>query len=144
MSITLTDEARQIAALIEAETGATVRDCVVLDQDETAERVVAVIAAGEIARAIGRNGEQVERLEDRLGRPLRLVEDAPTAEGFVASALAPAAVYNVTISEADDRVAYAEVPEADKGVAIGPDGRTIAAARRLARRHHDIDDIQFA
>lgn len=142
MEITLTDEARQIAALIEQETGATVRDCLLVDDGDD-ERILVVIGVGEIARAIGRNGEQVDRLQQRLGRPLRLVEDAPTPEGFVASALAPAAVYNVTISEGDERVAYAEVAEADKGVAIGTDGRTIEAARRLAKRHHDIDDIQL-
>lgn len=141
MRITLTDKARRIAALIEDDTGATVRDCVVTDPDD---RVVALIAAGEIAQAIGRGGNQVQQLQRRLGQPIRLVEDAPTAEGFIASALAPAAVYNVTISEGDERVAYAEVPEEDKGVAIGDDGRTIDAARLLARRHCDIDDIKLA
>lgn len=141
MRITLTDRARRIAALIEDETGAMVRDCVVTEPDD---RVIALIAAGEIAQAIGRGGDRVQQLQRRLGQPIRLIEDAPTAEGLVASALAPAAVYNVTISEGDDRIAYAEVPEEDKGVAIGDNGRTIDAARLLAKRHCDIDDIKLA
>jgi len=50
----------------------------------------------------------------------------------------------VTLSEqGGDRVAYVEIPEGDRGVAIGADGRNIETARRLARRHHDIDDIQL-
>jgi N utilization substance protein A len=61
----------------------------------------------------------------------------------VANTLAPAAVYNVTISENDDRLAYVEVAEEDRGAAIGADGRNIDAARRLAARHHDIDDIEL-
>jgi N utilization substance protein A len=49
----------------------------------------------------------------------------------------------VTVSEQNDRVAYVEVPAEDRGVAIGRDGRNIETARRLARRHYDIDDIQL-
>jgi len=80
---------------------------------------------------------------DRLGRRVKLVEDADTPEAFVANALAPAAVRHVTVSEQGDRVAYAEVPPDDRGAAIGRDGRNIETARTLARRHHDVDDIQL-
>lgn len=141
MAITLSDEARAYIALFEDETGATAHDCVI---DEDADRVVFVVAAGEMATAIGPDGRTVERVEEQLGTPVELVEDAPTAAGFVANALAPAAVYNVTISENEDTVAYAEVAEADTGVAIGRDGRNIEMARRLAQRHFEVDDIQLA
>jgi N utilization substance protein A len=73
-----------------------------------------------------------------------LVEDADRAEDLVANALAPAAVYNVTISENEDTVAYAEVAQEDRGVAIGTDGRNIEAARALARRHFGVDDVELA
>jgi N utilization substance protein A len=138
MKVTLSDAARQFIALFEDVTGATGRDCLVFD-----DRVVILVSAGEMAQAIGPGGRTVQRLEERIGRDVQLVEDAGTPEDFVASALAPAAVRHVTISEQDDRVAYVEVPEADRGVAIGADGSNIQTARKLARRHHDIDDIQL-
>ena len=75
--------------------------------------------------------------------PIKLVEDAETAEVFVANALAPAAVYNVTISENDDRVAYVEVDDADRGAAIGDGGKNIDAARLLASRHFGVDDVEL-
>jgi len=140
MTITLSDEARQLAALFETETEATVKDCVV---DGTFDRVIVLIKAGEMGKAIGSGGERVRQVEEQIGKQIKLVEDAPTPEGFVASALAPAAVYNVTISENDDRLAYAEVAEEDRGAAIGADGRNIDAARQLAERHYDIDDIEL-
>lgn len=140
MAITLSDEARQLAGLFETETEATVKDCLV---DEEFDRVIFLIKTGEMGRAIGAGGEHVSRVEERIGKPIKLVEDAPTAEDFVANTLAPAAVYNVTISENDDRLAYVEVAEEDRGAAIGADGRNIDAARRLAARHHDIDDIEL-
>jgi N utilization substance protein A len=140
MKVTLSDEARQLAALFEKETEATVRDCIV---DEDHGRVIFLVKTGEMGKAIGKGGEHVERVEDRIGKSVKLVEDAMTAENFVANALAPAAVYNVTISKNDDRLAYVEVPQEDRGAAIGTDGKNIDAARKLAERHHDIDDVQL-
>ena len=140
MTIRLSDEARQLAALFESETEATVRDCVV---DEEYGRVLLLIKPGEMAKAIGPAGEHVSRVEERIGKPIKLVEDAETAEAFVANALAPAAVYNVTISEDDETIAYAEVAEEDTGAAIGKGGENIEAARTLVTRHHDVDDIQL-
>jgi N utilization substance protein A len=140
MTVRLSDEARRLLALFEAETEATVRDCLV---DDDHDRVIFLVKAGEMGQAIGVDGEHVRRVEERIGREIKLVEDAPTAEGFVANALAPAAVYNVTVSENEDTVAYVEVAEEDRGAAIGSGGRNIEAARELAARHHDIDGIEL-
>lgn len=139
MTISLSDEAMRHIALFEEVTGATARDCVVED-----DRVLFVVAPGDMARAIGPDGRTVRRVEDRLGTDVELVEDADTPEAFIRNALAPAVVSNVTLSENSETVAYVEVPEADRGVAIGADGRTIAAARLLAERHFGVDDVELA
>jgi N utilization substance protein A len=141
MPIRLSDEALRIAGLFEEETDATVKDCIL---DDEHDRVVILVKAGEMGQAIGSDGETVRRLEDQIGSGIKLVEDARTPEDFVANALAPAAVFNVTISEDEERHAYAEVADDDRGVAIGSGGKNIAAARRLAKRHHDIDEIELA
>jgi len=142
MTISLTDEARRAIALAEDVADVTVRDCVF---DDDHDRVVFVVAAGEIGKAIGRDGRTVDRIEERIGRDVTLVEDAPTPEDFVANTLAPAAVHAVTIEDgADGPVAHAEVDERDIGTAIGTDGRRIELARELAARHFDLDDIELA
>jgi N utilization substance protein A len=140
MRVELSDEARRLVALFEDEAAVTVRDCVV---DEDHDQVVYLVKRGEMADAIGPGGQTVERVEERLGREVKLVEAAETAEDFVANALAPAAVYNVTVSENDDTVAYVEVAQEDRGAAIGREGRNIDAARQLAKRHFDIDGIEL-
>ena len=138
--IRLSDEARQLVALFEEETDAVVRDCLV---DDEYDRVIFLVKAGQMGQAIGRDGEHVNRVEEKIGSEVKLVEDAERPEDFVANALAPAAVTNVTVSEIDDRLAYVEVPRPDRGAAIGTDGRNIEAARTLAKRHHDIDGIEL-
>ena len=141
MRVTLSDEARQYIALFEDVTDVAARDCIV---DEAFDRVVFLVPAGEMGKAIGPGGRRVRRVEERIGRSVELVEDADTPEAFVANALAPAAVYNVTVSENETTVAYAEVDREDTGVAIGADGRNIRLARELARRHFDIDGVELA
>ena len=140
MTVRLSDEARRLAALFEEETDAAVHDCVL---DDEHDRVIVVVAAGQMGQAIGSGGSHVKRVERRVGREIKLVENAATPEDFVANALAPAAVYNVTISENNDRLAYVEVAPEDRGAAIGTDGRNIEAARTLARRHFDIDGVEL-
>jgi len=140
MGITLSDEERRLLALFEDETDATVRDCVI---HEEYDQVLFLIAAGDMPAAIGPEGRTVAAVEERIGRAVKLVENADTPANFVANALAPAAVYNVTISENNDRVAYVEVADADRGAAIGSEGRNIEAARLLAKRHVDVDAIEL-
>jgi len=140
MTVRLSDDARRLLTLFEETTEATVRDCVI---DEEYDRVIYLVKTGEMGKAIGSGGENVRAVEEELDREVKLVENADTATDFVANALAPAAVYNVTISENDDRLAYVEVAEEDRGAAIGKDGKNIDAARTLAARHHDVDDVEL-
>jgi len=138
MRVTLSDEARRYIGLFDEETDVSPKDCLV-----ESDRIVFLIPAGEMADAIGPDGHTVKQIERKLDREIELIADADTPEAFVESTLAPAAVRGVTISEQGDRVAYVEVVEDDRGIAIGSDGRRIETARELAERHHDIDDIQL-
>ncbi|WP_129114505.1 NusA-like transcription termination signal-binding factor [Halegenticoccus tardaugens] len=138
MKVTLSDAARRYIGLFDEIAAVSAKDCLVEE-----DRLVVLVPAGKMGRAIGPDGRTVRRFEEKVDRPVELVEDADTPEAFVANALAPAAVRHVTVSEQNDRVAYVEVAEADRGVAIGKGGSNIETARALARRHHDIDDVQL-
>ncbi|QLG50115.1 NusA-like transcription termination signal-binding factor [Natrinema halophilum] len=140
MGVTLDDTARRFLAAFEDVTGVDGRDCLVT---EGGDRLLIVVERGGMSEAIGPDGRTVKRFEARIDAQVRLIEGSDDPEEFVANALAPAAVYNVTISENTDTVAYVEVAEDDHGVAIGTNGRTIDAARTLAKRHFDIDDVQL-
>ncbi len=143
MGITLTDRARQYLGLFEEKTGVAPRDCVV---DEEYGRLLFVVAPEDMRDAIGPDGRSIKRVEAALDKDVKVVEDADNPADFVASALAPAAVYSVAVEERDDdtRKAVADVDDADTGAAIGKEGRNIEAARQLASRHFDIDDIELA
>ena len=141
MRVEISDEARRYIGAFDDLVGVAPLDCLV---EADGDRLVFLLPAGEMGEAIGPGGRTVDRVESELGADVELVENAATPDAFVANALAPAAVRGVTVSEQGDTVAYVEVAEADRGVAIGADGRNIEAARTLARRHFDVDDVQLA
>ncbi|ELZ06862.1 NusA-like transcription termination signal-binding factor [Natrialba aegyptia] len=144
MAVTLDDDARQYLETFEEVTGADGIDCIIdTGADGARVQLTIVVASGQLGEAIGPDGRTVTQFQERIGLPVRLVEDADDPEVFVANAFAPAAVYNVTISENNDTVAYVEVADSDRGVAIGSNGRTIETVRRLADRHCEIDDVQL-
>jgi len=140
MTVTLSDEARRCIAAFADVTGVTPVDCLIED-----DRAIFVVPAAEMGAAIGPDGRTVEEVEAQLGTRVDLVEDAADPAAFVANCLAPAAVRNVTLStQGGSTVAYVEVAQADRGVAIGAGGESIETARRLAARHFDIEDVQLS
>ncbi|ELY89873.1 NusA-like transcription termination signal-binding factor [Natrialba taiwanensis] len=144
MAVTLDDDARQYLETFEEVTGADGIDCIIdTGADGARVQLTIVVASGQLGEAIGPDGRTVTQFQERIGLPVRLVENADDPEAFVTNAFAPATVYNVTISENNDTVAYVEVADSDRGVAIGSNGRTIETVRRLAARHCGIDDVQL-
>lgn len=130
-------------ARFEQITGAAAVDII---RDDEGERIIIVVRAKQLGKAIGRGGVNVKAASDVFGRAVDVVEMAETAEEFVKSALAPARVETVKIIEHRDgnKVASVTVKTEDRGIAIGRDGRNVARARILVKRHFDLDNVVIA
>ncbi len=139
-SVKLTSEELRYIALFESITGAVVKDCII-DEDEG--RIVFVIKSGDIGMAIGRKGINIKRVRDYIKKPIDVVEYADNAEDFIQNTLAPARTKSIHITEKRNgrKVAVVNVDPKDKGIAIGKNGKNVARARLLARRHFQIDDV---
>jgi N utilization substance protein A len=130
-------------AKFEQITGAAAVDVI---RDDEGERIIIVVRAKQLGKAIGRGGVNVKAASDVFGRAVDVVEMAETAEEFVKSALAPARVEGVKIIEHRDgnKVASVTVKQEDRGIAIGRDGRNVARARILVKRHFGLDNVVIA
>ncbi|TFG32469.1 NusA-like transcription termination signal-binding factor [Candidatus Thorarchaeota archaeon] len=130
-------------ARFEQITGAAAVDVI---RDDEGERIIIVVRAKQLGKAIGRGGVNVKAASEVFGRAVDVVEMAETAEEFVKSALAPARVEAVKIIEHRDgnKVASVTVKNEDRGIAIGRDGRNVARARILIKRHFDLDNVVIA
>ena len=132
-----------LIAKFEQITGAAAIDII---RDDEGERIIVVVRPKQLGKAIGRGGVNVKAASEAFGRAVDVVEIAETAEAFVTSALAPARVESVKIVEHRDgtKVASVTVNNEDRGIAIGRDGRNVARARILVRRHFDLNNVVIA
>ena len=135
--IRLTAESIQYIALFENMTRAKILDCIPEE-----ERLVYVVKQGDMGLAIGKNGENINRVKKTLDKPIELVEYSEDPIIFIKNAFGPVSVSSVNLTTKNGkRLAYVEVPNKEKGLAIGRNGKNIEKVKMLARRHHTIEDV---
>ena len=135
--IKLSTERIRYIALFESATGAGIKDCIVED-----DRIIYVVKTGEMGAAIGKNGDHINRVKKSVGKHVELVEYSDDPEKFINNVIGSASVKSANlVSKQDKRLAYVEVSDNDKGLAIGREGKNIEKVKVLMQRHHDIDDV---
>jgi transcription termination/antitermination protein NusA len=135
--IRLSTEGIRYIALFESVTGATVKDCIVEE-----DRIIYVVKAGDMGAAIGRNGDHINRIKKTVDKHVELVEYSDDPVIFIKNAFGPVTVKSVNITTKNDkRLAYVDVSNKEKGLAIGREGKNIEKVKMVAQRHHDIDDV---
>ena len=142
MSIKLGADEMRYIALFEGLTGARVHDCVIYENEG---RLIFVVKAGDIGLAIGKGGNKIRRAKRVIGKGIEVVEYSTDPAEFVKNILTPARVRGVNIIERQGKkIALIDVEEQDRGIAVGRGGRKIQCAKKLALRHHGIQDILLA
>jgi N utilization substance protein A len=135
------DEMRYIA-LFESVSGASVKDCII---DEEQERAIFIVNQGQVGVAIGKGGRNIHTLERMTGKKHEIIEYSEDPVQFIKNALKPAAVREVRVSERTDgkKMAVVSVNPKDKGVAIGKNGKNAERLRFLAKRYFDIQNVSI-
>jgi N utilization substance protein A len=140
--IKFTSNEMRYIALFESITSATVKDCII---DEEQGRVLYVVSQGQVGMAIGRGGRNIHTLERMTGKKQEIIEYSEDAAQFIKNALKPAAIEEVRITEKADgkSIAVVTVNPKDKGVAIGKNGRNAERLRFLAKRYFNIQNVSI-
>jgi N utilization substance protein A len=137
--VKLTTEGIRYIALFESLTRAVARDCYIDDEND---RVIFVVKKGDMGLAIGKNGNNINRVKRSIGKHIEIVEFSDDVEEFIANALQPVSVKNVqVVTKESKKLAYVEVTSKDRGIAIGKNGRNIHKAKVLAQRHFRLEDV---
>lgn len=138
--ITFTGDSLRHIALFNAITGATAIDCL-----DSKEKLVMVVRAGEIGRAVGRKGTKVSRLKRLLRKDVQIVEHSSDPAVFLSNYFRNYGVREVTLGEKGGKPhAVVSVDPARKGRAIGRQGRNLRLARDLVSRHHGVESVVIA
>ncbi len=136
----MTQKEIKYISLFQDVTGASVRDCII---DEDNNRIIFLVRPGEVGLAIGRGGINIKRLRKLLEKDIEVVEYAEKLEDLVANALMPARVKSVKLVKTANgrRVVYVTVDPKDKGIAIGKGGRNVSKAKLILKRYFDVDSV---
>lgn len=140
--IKITSNEMRYIALFESVSGASVKDCII---DEEQGRAIFVVNKGQVGVAIGRGGRNIHTLEKMTGKRHEIIEYSEDPVQFIKNALKPAAVREVRITERPDgkTMAVVTVNPKDKGVAIGKNGRNAERLRFLAKRYFQIQNVSI-
>ncbi|MDD1672103.1 MAG: NusA-like transcription termination signal-binding factor [Methanomicrobiales archaeon] len=139
--IVLTEDCMRLISQFENLTGASSRDCIIDDRNQ---RIIFVVNPGEMGRAIGKKGTSIKKASEEMGKRIEVVEYSTSPEQFIKNCFLPAKVTSVEFEgEGGERIAKVAVPDEDRGIAIGKEGKNIFKAKKLSQRQHDIADVQL-
>ncbi|RLI95641.1 MAG: NusA-like transcription termination signal-binding factor [Candidatus Altiarchaeales archaeon] len=133
----LSNEEIKYITLFETLTGATVKDCIRM------QNVMAfLIKKGNMGLAIGRNGSNIEKVRKVTGKSIIVMEFSDNIEKFIENLFHPVKIKEVVIKkEGNGKVADIKVRKLDRKKIIGHNGMRIKIAKKLAKRHYNIDNI---
>ncbi|HJK01306.1 MAG TPA: NusA-like transcription termination signal-binding factor [Methanocorpusculum sp.] len=139
--ITISEDAMRMIAQFESLTGASARDCVI---DDKFDRILFVINPGEMGLAIGKKGASIKKASEVFEKKVEVVEYNPDKVQFIRNCFLPVQVITITFKEEENgEIAYVEVNEDERGLAIGKEGRNIIKTKKLAFRQFDINNVEL-
>lgn len=137
--IIFSNETVQYISLATKFSGAIIKDCIVED-----DRIIFVVEKGNMGVAIGSKAKNLEKLRTLFKKSVKFVEFDENKKKFIENLCKPYGVNSIGI-EGNDNAALVkiEVNPRDKSKLIGKGGRNINMIRKLAQRHHTINDVQI-
>lgn len=116
-------------------TSATVKDCLVTDED-----ITFVVKKGDMGLAIGKNGKCVKKAKKKFGKKVSLVEHSDDAKEFAKNIFNPAPIENI---KKKDKTLEITINRRQKNRIMGRKGKRIKRAKKLLKRHHDITNVNI-
>ncbi|WJI09309.1 NusA-like transcription termination signal-binding factor [Methanobacterium sp. CWC-01] len=140
MTIKFTTNEIRYIALFESMTGATVKDCLV---DEENGKLTFLVKNGDMGLAIGKRGSTVTKVQKTVDKGVEVIEHSDDQVEFLSNLMAPAKLRSIRVlqKENGEKIATVEADSRNKRTAIGKGGQNIERARILAKRQHNISNI---
>lgn len=135
--VTATYDTQMIRTLnmFESITDVEARDCIIKDQE-----AYFIVPNGKAGMAIGKGGKVVQKVQNQLGKTVKIYEYNDNVGAFVNN-LVPGDIRGVDIDE-DQKKVTINVPNSNKGKVLGKNGERIESVREILKRTHNIDEVK--
>lgn len=121
----------QFISLFEKITHAKVKDCY---QDDVLGKLTFVVQPGQIRKAVGKQGSNIKRIEQKLKKRIRVIEFDPDLHGFIQNMILPLRVKD--IEEQEDGIILLHSDDTKtKGLLIGRSAANLCNLEQNCRRY---------
>jgi len=135
MGVVIDSDTLKLISLFERMTRARVKDCLPVEGED---RIIFVVNKGSLRNALGKKGDNVRMLREKIHKIVDIIEYSDDPERFIRNIFHNFKVKKVKIDNgASGLTAFVSVDAKDKGRAIGREGRNLKLARKILARHHE-------
>ena len=133
--IVLDKETVQMLCLFEQCTQTHAKDCITLD-----EQLIFIVPTGEIGRAIGKGGQHIKRLEQKLRKRIKIIEYHQELSEFVKSVIAPLEIADLRLET--DTLYLTAKDLKTRGMLIGRGASHLRLFESIIQRYFPIKQIK--
>jgi len=146
--IKLDRQSMELISLFNNISGAIIKDCFIFQSPENnSEIIVFLVKKEDVGKAIGKAGEHVKDLMNKLQKKIDVIPWSENLEQFIQFILNTTKnsiqVQNIEIKESrnEKKTVIISVRPQDRGKAIGKEGSMIRKIKELVLRHFDVDNV---
>ncbi|MFQ3308134.1 MAG: N utilization substance protein A [Candidatus Nanohaloarchaea archaeon] len=122
--------------MFESLTDVQARDCIIKEDE-----AYFIVPEGKAGMAIGKGGKVVQKVQDRLGKEVKIYEYSDNLGKFISNVV-PSNLRGVDITEEDGKKKVEiSVPQKNKGRVVGKNGEKIDTIREILKRTHNVDEV---
>ena len=124
----------KLMSLFESLTGAGVRDCILDD------KVILIIEENQMGRAIGKNGSNIRKFEEKLRKKVKLAEFSRDVVQFVKNLIYP--IQPQDIQNIEGVITINGKDTSTRAMLIGRERKNINMVASIVKRYFDIKEIR--
>ena len=121
-----------LSSLFEKITRARVKDCF---KDE--DTIYFVISTGFMGKALGKKGINIKKVQQELGKNIKLIEYRERVEDFVKNVIYPLKVEEITLEE--NTILLKDSSKKTKSLLIGRGSKNLNLINRAIKRFFNVD-----
>jgi N utilization substance protein A len=147
-NIKLDRQSMELISLFNNISGAIIKDCIIFESPENqSEIVIFLVKKEDVGKAIGKAGEHVKDLMEKLQKKIDVIPWSENLELFIQYILNTSKnsikVQNIEIKESKNqkKTVIISVRPQDRGKAIGKEGSMIRKIKDLVLRHWEVDNV---
>ena len=103
-------------------------------------KYIIIVNPGQAAKAVGKNAENIKRLEQRLNKKVKIIEHSTNVIKFIKNLAYP---LKIADSKLEDKIIYLKAKDIKtRGYLIGRDASNLRFVESIVKRYFDIDEIK--